>query len=244
MSAMASRPKAMTRNVGDRAEEFVTAVNLHWAGVAVLGLACVYLLVQMGIAWQQAQNQDADALARQRVALSTAKIAAKPLQGLDAKLKSANVSADRFYRDRLPVSYSEVAGELGVLKTKTGVRLTRVQYAQKAVAGDAAGQLTEVNMDASLSGDYRPLIEFINGLERDKVFFVIEAVTLTGQQTGQVNLRLHVTTYLRGTPSDEERQKAEVGADAAAEPAADVDQGIGSPSSPAAAVNRRMGGAR
>jgi predicted alpha-1,6-mannanase (GH76 family) len=49
-----------------------------------------------------------------------------------------------------------------------------------------------------LSGDYRPLVQFINTVERDKMFFVIDGVTLTGQQTGTVNLRLRLTTYLRG----------------------------------------------
>ena len=190
----------------------------------------------MGFAYQLAKSQDAAALASQHDALTLAKVQAKPLQGLDGKLHTANVSADRFYHERLPVSYSEVAGELGVLKTKDNVRLTRVQYAQKAVAGDSAGQLTEVNMDASLSGDYRPLMQFINGLERDKIFFLIEAVTLTGQQTGAVNLRVHVTTYLRGTPSEEERQAAEVNAGPET-PASDVDKSI-------EATQHRLGGSR
>ncbi len=53
-------------------------------------------------------------------------------------------------------------------------------------------------MDASLSGDYRPLMLFINSLERDKMFFLINGVTLSGQQSGTVNLRLKLTTYLRG----------------------------------------------
>ena len=237
MSAtIAARPKATTINVRERAQEWLNPVNLHWAGVGALGLVCLYLLVQMGIAWQQAKSQDANALATQRAALTLAKVQAKPLQGLDGKLHAANVSADKFYHERLPVSYSEVAAELGELKKKTNVRLTRVQYAQKAVAGDSAGQLTEVDMDASLSGDYRPLMQFINGLERDKVFFIIEAVTLTGQQTGQVNLRVHVTTYLRGTPSDEERQAAEVGTGTET-PATDIDQSI-------EAAQHRLGGSR
>jgi hypothetical protein len=55
-----------------------------------------------------------------------------------------------------------------------------------------------VRIDASLSGDYRPLVELINSLERDKTFFVINTMTLTGQQTGTVSLRLGLTTYLRG----------------------------------------------
>ena len=52
-------------------------------------------------------------------------------------------------------------------------------------------------MDASLSGDYRPLVLFVNSLERDKMFFVITGVTLTGQQSGTVGLRVRLTSYLR-----------------------------------------------
>jgi hypothetical protein len=222
---MSARPKAVTIHVRERAAEWLSAVNLHWAGVAALGLTCLYLLIQMGFAWQQAQSQNADALAQQRVSLMAAKIAAKPLEGLDTKLAQSSAKADRFYHERLPVSYSEVANELGVLKTRTGVRLTRAQYAQKPVADDAAGQLTEADIDASLSGDYRPLMLFINGLERDRMFFLISGVQLTGQQSGAVSLRVRMTTYLRGTPSEEERQKAEVGGDASS-PDADLDKQI------------------
>jgi type IV pilus assembly protein PilO len=71
-------------------------------------------------------------------------------------------------------------------------------YVPKAVLAGSAGELTEMSIDARLAGDYRPLVQFINALERDKMFFVIDGVTLNGQQSGTVNLRLRLTTYLRG----------------------------------------------
>lgn len=191
---------------GGGAGALVSALNLHWAGVGVLALVNVYLLVNMAIAFQQMKSHDAEALARQQVALKTAQIGAKPLQGLDVKLAAANANADEFSEARLPTTYSEVASELGSLAKRQKVRLTRVQYAQQAVAGDMAGALREVRMDASLSGDYRPLVLFLNGLERDKVFFLITGVTLTGQQTGTVNLRIRLTTFLRGVGIEEDRQ--------------------------------------
>jgi hypothetical protein len=58
-------------------------------------------------------------------------------------------------------------------------------------------------MDASMSGQYAPLMHFINGLERSRTFFLINDLTLTGQQGGLVNLRLRLTTYMRA--SDFER---------------------------------------
>ena len=70
-----------------------------------------------------------------------------------------------------------------------------------------AGELTEAKVDASLSGDYRQLVQFINSLERDKMFFLINGVTLTGQQVGTVGLRLRLTTYLRSPVGIESSEK-------------------------------------
>ena len=212
-ASITARPKAVTMNVRERTRGWLNPLNLHWAGVAFLGVLNLYLLIHMAVAWQTAKNQDADALARQQVALKTAQIQEKPLEGLDVKLQSSKENADIFYRERLPVSYSEVASELGVLAKRESIRLARVNYAQSPVEGDAAGQLTQVTMDASLSGDYRKLVLFMNGLERDRVFFLISGVSLTGQQTGTVNLRVRLTTYLRGLPASEDIERVAIGGD-------------------------------
>ena len=79
---------------------------------------------------------------------------------------------------------------------KSGVRLSRVQYTQGLPGSD----LTEIQLDAGISGDYSQIMRFVNGLERDQNFFVIRAMALTGQQGGLVNLRLRVSTWLR--PAD------------------------------------------
>ena len=55
-------------------------------------------------------------------------------------------------------------------------------------------------MDAGISGEYPQIMRFVNSLERDRTFFVIRAMSLTGQQGGLVNLRLRVSTWLR--PAD------------------------------------------
>ncbi len=198
LSAPGGKPRAFTIDLRKRSRDWLTPLSLHYAGLALVLLINLYLVVQMGVLWQQAKGQDAEAVASQQVALKTAEIQARPLEGLDVKLIRASGEADRFYADRLPVSYSEVLSELGALTKKQGVRLTHVNYAQAAVAAQGVSQLTEVRMDASLTGDYRSLVLFLNGLERDRVFFVINGVTLTGQQSGTVNLRIRLTTYLRG----------------------------------------------
>jgi type IV pilus assembly protein PilO len=179
-----------------RARSLLTAVNLHFAGVAALAVLNLYLAAHLLFLVQALHSANADALNQQRQTLRAAEIATLPLRGLDVKLVNSTADADEFYARRLPYAYSQVAAELGALTKREKVRLSRVQYAQTpALSG--AGELTEVRMDTSISGDYRPLVQLINSLERDRIFFVINGITFTGAQGGQVNLRMRLTTYLR-----------------------------------------------
>jgi hypothetical protein len=204
-----------------RARTLGTLLNLHIAGVVVLGLMNLYLLVHMAFAWRAASGDNAQALADQTVVMKTADIARQPLEGLDEKLAQATKDADKFYKQRLPYSISEVIGELGALTKKQGVKLTRANYAYAPVLEGTAGQVVEARIDASFSGDYRPLVLFVNALERDKMFFLITGVTLTGQQSGTVGLRLRLTTYLRSPVGTENTEKSVAGADGDAAGSAD-----------------------
>jgi type IV pilus assembly protein PilO len=195
LTVLKSKPAA--GNGAGRLRDWLSPLNLHWAGVGLLALVNLYLLVQMALLWHGASNYNADAVAQQRIQLKTAEISAAPLRGLDEKLARATADADKFYRDRLAGADSEVYAEIGALAKKQGVRYTRGQYGYAMVLSGSKGELTEMRVDASLTGDYRPLMLFLNSLERDKIFFVINGVTLTGQQSGTVTLRLRLTTYLR-----------------------------------------------
>lgn len=199
-TATVTRPVNSTRNGSGGVHRWATPLNLHWAAVGLLILLNLYLLVNLFVLWHLSTTFNSAAMEQQRSELRIAKVAAQPLRGLDNKLGEATKGADRFYADRLPRSYSEVASELGALTHKAGVKLTGAQYTPATVLPNTPGQLTELDIDARLSGDYRPLMLFVNSLERDKMFFLIRAVTFNGQQSGTVNVRLGLTTYLRGGP--------------------------------------------
>lgn len=199
MSTAATLLKPNGAQANDASERRgLNPLHLHWLGVALLLAVNIYLLVQLGFLWHAASAHNADAIARQRLARKTADAAAEPLRGVDAKVAKSTADADRFYRERLPAMQSQVVAELGNLAKKNNVRLVGVHYAQAEALAGTPNELTEEKMDASLSGDYRPLVQFINALERDKTFFVIDGLTLTGQQSGLVGLRLRLTTYVRG----------------------------------------------
>jgi Tfp pilus assembly protein PilO len=189
MSALS--PQLQARR--DQALSWLSPLNLHILGAVVLLLLNVYLLLHLTLLWSKAGARGEDAVTASHAERLAAELAARPLRGLDDKLAVAQAEAKKFYESRLPYAYSNIAAELGALAHTDNVRLSRLQYVQRPSAND----LTEVRMDASLTGDYRSLALFLNGLERDRSFFLIDAVSLSGQQSGLVNLRIQITTYLR-----------------------------------------------
>ncbi len=209
-----------TRNAATNGEarRGLNPLRLHWLGVALLLAVNLYLAARLGMLWHDASTHNADALAQQRLQRKAADAAAEPLRGVDEKVAKSTADADRFYRERLPLVQSQVVAELGDLTKRNNVRMTRATYTPAMVLAGTSNELTEEKIDASLSGDYRPLVQFINALERDRMFFAIDGVTLTGQQSGLVNLRLRLTTYLRGG-ADAARVVGAEGAGEAATPA-------------------------
>ena len=173
-------------------------LNMHFAAVAILGIVNLLLLVELILAWHTLHAARPEELAQLRQQERVAQMQAAPLRDLPEKVKDASQGAERFYDGRVAGADSAIVAELGELAQKADVRITRLQYGYAPAVKD----VTEVRMDASISGDYTPVMRFINSMERDRMFFVINGLTLTGQQGGLVNLRLRVTTYLRGADLD------------------------------------------
>jgi len=123
----------------------------------------------------------------------------EPLRGLDKKIPLAHKQIEDFYKDRLPSQESVVSEQIGKLAQQSGVRIGNVKYAAKETA-PVGVQRVEISGD--FSGDYLQLVRFINSLERDQIFFLIDSVGLGGEQGGQVKLELKMETYLKtGTGS-------------------------------------------
>ena len=59
--------------------------------------------------------------------------------------------------------------------------------------------LEKKEVDADVSGDYLQVARFINALERNKLFFIVDGVQLGSEQSGGVKLQIKVETYSRTT---------------------------------------------
>jgi Tfp pilus assembly protein PilO len=178
---------------GERMNSRLTA---HYVVFGLLLVLAAGLIIRAVLDWTAIDTHSEQVLAGKQVELAAQELQTAPLRGLDKKADAARESMSAFYQERIPPHYSSIAGRFDELAVKSGVRLSRVQYTQ----GAPGPYLTEISMDSGISGDYQQIMRFINGLERDQTFFVIRAMSLTGQSGGLVNLRLRVSTWLR--PAD------------------------------------------
>jgi hypothetical protein len=177
-------------------ERLASPLTWHYAGFAVLLVAVIGLSIRFGLDWAATNGSSTDALAAKQVQLKALDLETASLRGLDKRVDDSRSQVAAFYVKRVPPNYSSIATRIGELALKGPVRLTRVQYTQNPPGSD----LTEISMDAGITGEYPQIMRFVNSVERDQTFFVIRAMSLTGQQGGLVNLRLRVSTWLR--PAD------------------------------------------
>jgi hypothetical protein len=177
-------------------ERMASPLTWHYVAFAVMLAAVIGLSVRFGLDWVATNGRSTDALTTKQMQLKLLEREIAPLRGLDKRVDDSRAQMKSFYAKRIPPNYSSIALRIGELALKGPVRLTRVQYTQ----GPPGVDLTEISMDAGITGSYPEIMRFVNGLERDQSFFVIRALSLTGQQGGLVNLRLRVSTWLR--PAD------------------------------------------
>jgi len=115
----------------------------------------------------------------------------EPLRGLDKKIPLAMQQIDDFYKTRFSAHDSDVAETLGILSKQTGVKIESTKY--KTDDPESVG-LRREEIEASIEGDYQPLMKFLNGLERSKVFFIVNSIGLA-TQNGPIKLQINLETY-------------------------------------------------
>lgn len=109
---------------------------------------------------------------------------------------------DAFEQSLFPetTGYSNVSAELSSLAAKSGLRLDSRAFSPKSVKGH---DLTELKIDAQVTGDYRGVVRFLNGLQRSKNFYAVDglaahsAAQAQGAPKGALQVTMHIKTYFR-----------------------------------------------
>jgi Type II secretion system (T2SS), protein M subtype b len=170
-----------------------------WVGIT-LGLVLALDLTLAGYLWHASFEQP-ETLRVQRDALA---LQAKMLRGdvdrgnkIRALLPQAGKDCDTFYQESFldsATGYSRIEADLGDIASKSGVKISGYTFKQKEVKDRG---VTEVQMTMDLDADYPAIIQFINGLERSKNFYLLDGLHLTSASTGGIRLDLDLHTFFR-----------------------------------------------
>ncbi|SPF38858.1 conserved exported hypothetical protein [Candidatus Sulfotelmatobacter kueseliae] len=158
------------------------------AGVDLLA-AIVYFSPLVGSAESRRQE-----LNRLQSELNTKTRQVAPLKDLPHKVDIARHQIVDFYKKRFPAQDSEIVDRFDKLAAANGVAVEQTTYKREE---EGPGQLRPVEIQADLAGNYIALAHFINAMERDEMFFIINGVTLGGGPQGPVKLSVKLEAYLK-----------------------------------------------
>jgi type IV pilus assembly protein PilO len=161
------------------------------ASLLLVDLATAVMLLSPIIGSEKSRLSEMDRLWKELQA-KTRQV--EPLRGLDKKVVLAQKQIDEFYQQRLTSQDSTISTELGKVAAQSGVKISEIKY--KLKDPEPIG-LRPMEIEANLSGDYLQLVRFINALERDQLFFIIDSVQLGGEQGGVVKLQMKMQTFLK-----------------------------------------------
>ena len=151
------------------------------------------------LASAQTAQQELGLMMRNRDLLKTDIQRANEIRG---HIPAIRKDCDAFEQSLFPetTGYSAVTAELSSLAAKSGLRLDSRAFNPKAVKGH---HLTELKIEAQVTGDYRGVVRFLNGLQRSDNFYAVEGLAAhsatQGQATpkGSLQVTVHLKTYFR-----------------------------------------------
>ncbi len=168
-------------------------VKIAIAALLAVDIIAVILLFSPLVGSERSRREQMDQLWQE---LQRKTHEAEPLKNVDKKIAVAGQQVDEFYKNRLPAQDSAIYDELGKVAKQSGVKIGQIR--SKGKDADTVG-LRPIEIQADFSGDYLQLVRFINSLERDPLFFIIDSVELGGEQGGVVKLQLKLETYQKAS---------------------------------------------
>jgi Tfp pilus assembly protein PilO len=168
---------------------------IRWLLVAVLVADLALAAVNWRIASAPRDPEDELRMLRQQRALLAADVARA--QKIREDLPAVERDSGAFFQKQIAPSesgYSALIDNLGSLARAADVRTGNITYRQGNP--DKRG-VVEVEIGATVNGDYPNIVRFINGLEHSETFYVLDGLTLAAGSSGGLGLNLRLRTYFR-----------------------------------------------
>jgi Tfp pilus assembly protein PilO len=97
--------------------------------------------------------------------------------------------------------YSIVSSELAEIGHQAGLQISSLSFHQHDLEGRG---IAEVAVDATVAGDYKSVVRFLNGLQRSDNYYAVDNLALTGESaggtpSGTLKVDVHMKAYLKAS---------------------------------------------
>jgi Tfp pilus assembly protein PilO len=180
--------------------EFTFRKQAIIAGVILLILADVAL---GAYSWQlaSAPKSPREQLSLEMKQHDLLKADIKRAQDIRDKIPAIQKNFDQFENSLFPASsgYSAVTSELDGLAKKAGIQIEDRSFRPTEIVSRG---MTQVLVDATVAGDYKSVIQFLNGVQRSPNLYEVDALTLATENANQgpsgvIKVTLHLKTFFR-----------------------------------------------
>jgi Tfp pilus assembly protein PilO len=114
---------------------------------------------------------------------------------------AAKRDCDEFENSLPPAGtgYSLVSAELAEIGHKAGLQISSLGFRQHDIKGRG---IAEVAVDATVAGDYKSVVRFLNGLQRSENYYAVDNLALNGESAGGapsgiLRVDVHMKAYLK-----------------------------------------------
>jgi len=168
----------------------------------VVGALIVADLALAIYSWNRASrlNSQQELAALQR-SISVTKADINRARQIQQEIPAVQKDCDQFERSLFPAGsyYSSVNAELSQIAAKAGLRLEGRSFQNTDARGRGIG---EVHIETSVNGNYRSIVNFLNGLQRSPNMYAIESLSAHSDAQsqgagGMLHLSIHIKTYFR-----------------------------------------------
>ena len=125
----------------------------------------------------------------------------KRAQDIRDKIPAIQKNFDQIENSLFPASagYSKVRSELGDIGRKSGIQLEDLSFRPSKIPSRG---MTQVMVDATVVGDYKSVMLFLNGVQRSPNLYEVDALALATENanqgaSGAIKVTVHLKTYFR-----------------------------------------------
>jgi Tfp pilus assembly protein PilO len=167
---------------------------------AILGGTILLVLADLALAaysWQMASAP------REPEVTLKAKLLQKDIetaQKIREDMPKTRADCEAFEKSLFPANsgYSTISSELAGLAKNSGIKLDDQSFKTTEIPSRG---MTEVTADLTVSGDYKNVIQFLNGVQRSTQY-AVDSLALGAENANQpsanvIKVTLHIKTYFR-----------------------------------------------